>query len=156
MKKIYLFYTLIVVFFLTTCSSNDDNLTGNSNTFPIDNTTPDSAVTGFEYQVQISSPNTADKTIDDTISINVEFKSNTGNIVHYIEIRIYNKLDQTEIYKKPSNTHVDDASGLYDFSDNFILSANNGVSSNTDWVLEARVWINDENDVTKTLEFHVQ
>lgn len=155
MKKIYLFYTLIVVFFLTTCSSNDDNSTGNSNTFPIDNTTPDSAVTGF-YQVQISSPNTADKTIDDAISINVEFKSNTGNIVHYIEIRIYNKLDQTEIYKKPSNTHVDDASGLYNFNDNFILSANNGVSSNTDWVLEARVWINDENDVIKTLEFHVQ
>ncbi len=156
MKNIFLLCTIINVFFIMSCSNSDDNPVGSSNPISTGNTNP--AANNFDYQIKITSPNKIAKNIDESITIEIEFKSNTGKVVHYIEIRIYNKSNNKEIYKEPSNNHVDDSSGLYNFNDNFVLSENNGVSVNTNWVLEAKVWGTNANeaDVIKTLEFQVK
>ncbi len=155
MKKIFLFRVSMVILFITACSSSDGNDIGSTEDFRRGNNTP--ASDKFEYEISISSPNSFNKSVGDDLSINIDFKSSTGKIVHYIEILIYNKLDSTEIYNMPSNNHVDDDSGSYNFIDTFNLSKSNGVSMDTFWILEAKVWGTnpDEEDVIKSLEFHI-
>ena len=142
------------MFVFTACSS-DDGGTDNPDTFRRGTNTPASDY--FEYTIDVTSPNALDKSLEDEMSINIDFKSSTGKTVHYIDIRIFSKLDSTVIYNQPSDNHIDDDTGAYSFSDTFTLSVLNGVSSNTDWILEARVWGTNpsEEDEIKSLEFHI-
>jgi hypothetical protein len=111
----------------------------------------------YEYHAHIHSPNTDDKNVDETLNIEVDFESHSGETVHHIQVRIYNKTTNAEIYKKPSDAHVHEESGLYTFEDTFVLSAANGITANSDWVLEAKVWGHEdgEGEVMETVEFHV-
>jgi hypothetical protein len=113
--------------------------------------------TDYEYHVHILSPNADDKNVDETLNIEVEFESLSGETVHHIQVRIYNKATNAEIYKKPSDAHIHEESGMYTFEDTFVLSAANGVSANTDWVLEASVWGHEDGEggVMEMVEFHV-
>ena len=142
------------MFVFTACSS-DDGGTDNPDTFRRGTNTPASDY--FEYTIDVTSPNARDKSLDDEMSINIDFKSSTGKTVHYIEILIFSKLDSTVIYDQPSDNHIDDESGAYKFADTFTLSVANGVSIDTDWILEARVWGTNpgEEDVVKSLGFHI-
>ena len=155
MKSTFLFYTIITFVFLISCTSDDDNQMGGNNP-PITGGNNQTG-TNFDYEIEISSPNNSDKNIDETIPIQIGFKSKTGKVVHYIEIRIFSKADSTEIYSKPSNNHIDQEGGVYDFKDNFVLSTDNGIVVNTDWILQAKVWGIDpsEVDVIKSIEFHI-
>ncbi len=146
----------MLILIITACSSSDGNDTGSSEDFRRGNNTP--ASDNFEYKITFTSPDNADKSINDEMPVNIDFKSSTGNTVHYIEIRIYNKLDSTEIYNEPSNNHVDDDSGSYNYTDAVTLSVSNGFSVDTNWILEAKVWGTnpDEEDVIKLLEFHIK
>ncbi|MEE9439799.1 MAG: hypothetical protein V3V14_12410 [Saprospiraceae bacterium] len=111
----------------------------------------------FDYHAHIHSPNMDDKHVDDDLNIIIEFESHTGEPVHHINIKIYNKADNTIVYNKPSEAHVHATDGKITFEDDFILSNENGVEEHTDWVLEAKVWGDGEGieEEIETVTFHV-
>lgn len=145
----------MVILFITACSSSDGN-DGGTEDFRRGGNTPASDY--FEYKITFNSPNSFNKSINDEMPVNIDFKSSTGKTVHYIEIRIYNKLDSTEIYNMPSNNHVDDDSGSYNYTDALTLSVSNGFSVDTNWILEAKVWGTnpEEEDVIMVVEFYIK
>lgn len=110
----------------------------------------------YEYHAHIHSPDTAEKHIGDTLAIEVEFESHTGEPVHHINVRIFNKATNTEVYNKPDEAHVHDTSGAYTFEDTFILSGANGLTEG-DWILEAKVWgeSDGQEEISEQVEFHI-
>lgn len=110
----------------------------------------------YDYHAHIHSPNTDDKHVGDTIHIHVDFESHTGEEVHHVNVRIYNKADNTEVYNMPTSAHVH-AEGSHEHHDDLVLSAANGIDSHTDWILEAKVWAEEdgEGEVVESIEFHV-
>lgn len=141
MNKIF-FSALIfsLVFVIASCDKDDDN-----------------PVTEYDYHAHIHSPNADDKHVGDTIHIHVNFESHAGETVHHVNVRIYNKSDNTEVYNKPDAAHVHETSGSFDLHDDFVLSNANGINEHTDWILEAKVWGHEagEGEVIETVEFHV-
>jgi hypothetical protein len=111
----------------------------------------------YDYQIEIISPNADDKRVGDVLPIEIVFDSGTGEVVHHVKVRIYNKLDNTEIYNGPDVAHIHSTDGLHEFKTNFELTNVNGVEAHSDWVLEAKVWAETagEGEVVETLEFHV-
>jgi hypothetical protein len=112
--------------------------------------------TNYEYHAHIISPTTDAKHLNDTISIKVDFESHTGETVHHINVKIFNKLDSAIVYDMPTEAHVH-SSGSYSHEDNLILSDRNGFSGHSDWIMEARVWGHEagEEEVLERIEFHV-
>lgn len=114
--------------------------------------------TGLDYSVNIIAPTADDKNVDDLIQVSVDFNSGTGGTVHHVNVKIYNKMDATEIvYNNPDDAHVHETDGAFEFRDEFMLSNSNGVNEHTDWILEAKVWGHEAGaaEVLETLEFHV-
>jgi hypothetical protein len=111
----------------------------------------------YAYHAHIHSPNTDAKHVNDELVINVNFESHTGETIHHVNIKIYNKADNTVVYNKPNDAHVGQSSGDFTFEDTFILSNENGVEAHSNWILEAKVWgsSEEEGEVVDTLEFHV-
>ena len=111
----------------------------------------------YDYHAHILAPNTDDKHMEDTINIKVNFESHTGETIHHIKVRIYNKSDKTEIFNEPGTAHVHETSGDYIFQKELILSTDNGFSAHSDWILEAKVWGEQEGqgEEIETTEFHV-
>lgn len=146
MKKLLFLSITATLFLFTACHKDDDSGHEHEN-----------ETTEYEYHAHVHSPNTDTKNVNDILEIEVEFESHAGETVHNISVRIYNKDDNTEIYKQPEDGHVHETSGKYEFKDEFELSADNGVVAHTDWVLEAKVWGSNGTDgeVTETVEFHV-
>ena len=88
----------------------------------------------------------------------MDFESHTGETVHHANIKIYNKVDPTQvIYDAPGDAHVHETDGLFDYHDDFPLTAEKGVAAHTDWILEAKVWGHDAGvaEVIESIEFHV-
>jgi hypothetical protein len=77
--------------------------------------------------------------------------------VHHINVRIVNVADSIEIYNLPVDAHVSETDGSHSYSDTFILSEDNDVSTHADWRVEAKLWGHDagEEEETETLQFHV-
>lgn len=115
------------------------------------------SVTDYDYHAHIHSPDLTNKSVGDSIHIHVEFESHTGEPVHHVNVKIYNKSDSTEIYNEPEDAHVHATEGLFELHDDLILSTANGVSENTDWVIEAKVWGHgaEIGEVIETIEFHI-
>ncbi len=137
MKKgfIYSFVLIGVLFLQANCVSDKEN----NESIP------------YAYAIDIKSPDVVPKKLDETLKLRVRFESETGKTVHNIQVRIYNKASNTEVYKKPSLTHIHASNGFYDFGDDIVLSLNNGFSTNSDWVVEAKVWgFNDDSEVIST------
>lgn len=107
----------------------------------------------YAYHAHILSPNATDKHVGDTIHVHIDFEEHSGKTVHHVNVRIYNKADNTEIYNQPDNAHVHEDSGAYAFHDDVILH----VAPHTDWVLQAKVWGMEagEGETSETVEFHV-
>ena len=139
--KLLLGFAIATALFLSACDNNDDDMHQDE----------------FEYHAHIHSPSADTKHVGDTIHIEIEFESHTGMTVHHVQVRIYNKSDLTEVYRKPEDAHVHESDGEYTFTDDFVLSEANGVSAHTDWVFEARVWGHDVGvgEEVETVEFHV-
>jgi len=142
MKQIF-FLMLIFSFSLFTTSCNNDDETP----MTID----------YDYHAHVHTPNADNKHVGDAIEIDIAFESHTGEAVHHVNVRIYNKEDNTEIYNKPDVAHIHEIDGKFEFEDTFMLSNANGVTEHTDWVLEAKVWgeTAGEGEVIETVEFHV-
>ncbi len=110
----------------------------------------------YEYHVHIHEPTTAAKQLGDTLDIEVEFESHTGEPVHHINVRIYNKSTLVEVYNLPVEPHVHDVTGAHTYTDQFVLSTANGLSEG-DWVLEGKVWGHEDGleETTEKVEFHI-
>lgn len=153
MKNKYLLFLSLILLIFSACNSEDysaGNSTNNSNN-------PPPTLSKFDYSITINNPDSTIKKISESIPVQIDFKSKNNKTVHYIQIRIYNKSNNNEIYKKPDDNHVDDESGSYSFSDNLVLSTSNGFTSSATFVLEVKVWSPDkeEKEVVKTVEFKV-
>lgn len=136
MKKLLLLGFLPAIFLFNACKEDE----GDTTVEP-------------EYQIQIMSPDSADKTVGDNLHIHVEFEDQNGGTVHHINIRVYDKATGTEIYNMPASAHVHKASP-YSYEDDLTLA----VDPDTDWVLEAKVWGHDDGvaETSEKLEFHVK
>jgi len=112
----------------------------------------------FDYHAHINSPSTDDKHVGDSIHIHVDFESHTGETVHHINVKIYNKADNTQvIYNAPGDAHVHAEEGEYGYHADLGLTAEEGVAAHTDWILEAKVWGHEAGvaEVIESIEFHV-
>ena len=142
MKNILLFAAFFSVLFIVSCNKDDD----------------DDSI-DYQYHAHIQSPNTDDKHVGDSIDIVVEFESHTSETIHHINVKIYNKADESiVILDEPATAHVHAQTGMYEYrKENFELSNANGVTEHTDWILEAKVWAEAEGEaeVVETVEFHV-
>jgi len=143
MKKL-LFFSLIASFaFLTSCNKDDDS---------------DHNDDALDYSISINSPTTEDKKVNDTVPIEVVFKSGTGGTIHHINVRVYNVADNSiEAYNGPAEAHVMEASGTYTFTYDLVLNSDNNVTAHSDWIVEAKVWGHEAGSEEKieTLQFHV-
>ena len=138
MKYYFFFFALVLSAITFSCKDDED----------------DALV--YEYHAHIHQPDTTLRHIGDTLPIEIEFESHTGQPVHHINVRIFKKSDNTEVYNKPDDAHVHDTSGAYTYEDHFVLSAANGLSEG-DWVLEATVWgeSDGQEETSEQVEFHV-
>lgn len=110
----------------------------------------------YEYHVHIHEPSATTFQLGDTLDIEVEFESHTGEPVHHINVRIYNKATDVEVYNLPVEPHIHDLSGAYTYADKFVLSSANGLSKG-DWILEGKVWGHEDGleETTEKVEFHI-
>lgn len=111
----------------------------------------------FSYEIIIAEPTTEAKHVNDDLNFSIEFNSLSGETVHHINVRIYNKADNTEVYNAPGDAHIHEISGAYLYTDSFMLTNDNGINEHTDWILEAKVWGHEPGfeEVIETVEFHV-
>ncbi len=141
MKKILLFSVLFSgVLFFYSCKDDDDS--------NVD----------YEYHAHVHSPNTDNKYLGDTLNLDIAFESHSGLTVHHVNVRIYRKSDKVVIYSMPVDENINATSGTFEWNDTFVLSVENGVTANTDLVLEAKVWgeKEGEGEEIETVQFHVQ
>jgi len=148
MNKV-IFSSLIfgALFLMFSCNKEDDTPAPDPEPEPIE----------YEYHAHVHSPSTDDKNVGDNMHLHVEFESHAGETVHHVNVRIYNKADNTEIYNKPDVAHIETTESVFEWHDDFVLSNDNGVNAHTDWILEAKVWgeADGEGEVIETVEFHV-
>lgn len=139
MKHIFSFLIAFSVIILVACNHDDND-----------------PVSIYEYHAHIHQPDTLARNIGDTLQIEIDFESHTGQPVHHINVRIFNKSTNAVVYEKPDEAHVHDTSGAYTFEDQFVLSAANGLSAG-DWILEAKVWgeADGEEETSEKIEFHL-
>ncbi len=106
-----------------------------------------------DYQINILSPDSSEKTAGELIHLKVEFNDKNGGAVHHVNIRVYNKENSEEIYNQPLSAHVLKASPFI-FEDDLKLEVN----PQTDWLLEARVWGHEAGlaETSAKVEFHVK
>ena len=141
MKKLLLFALLAVMcVFNSSCKDHDDDHND------------DAAV---EYHAHIMSPDATDKNVGDDIHIHVNFEEPDGATIHHVNVKIYNKDDNSiVIFDEPSEAHVH-ADGTYEVHGDVTLDGD--VLAHTDWVMEAKAWGHEagEGEVMETVEFHV-
>ncbi|TAK36953.1 MAG: hypothetical protein EPO28_12790 [Saprospiraceae bacterium] len=117
----------------------------------------DPATPGPDYHVHFVSPDAGVKHIGETINIKVDFEDHNGGTVHHINVKIYSQLDPNNvIFDMPTEPHVHETSGFYEFNENFTLDGAI-IPPHTDWVLKASVWGHDDGvaEVSDSLSFHV-
>lgn len=93
----------------------------------------------YGYTIAVISP--AEKnsySIGDTLPIAIRFSSITGEIIHYISVKIINKnSEKVSLYSVQSHQH---AQNLFDYNDYFILKDSSKIITGEDWILKAEMW----------------
>lgn len=56
----------------------------------------------------------------------IDFEGPSGDVVHHVNVRIFNDETGVEIYREPHHAHVH-TTGVYSWHDEFTLSVDNGV-----------------------------
>lgn len=113
---------------------------------------------GFEYHAHINAPDSETKHIGQELPINITFESHSGKTIHHINVSIYEKNNESNIlYNKPDEAHIHEEDGNYEYSDNLILSEDNGFEGHTDYVIKAKVWAHEAglDEAEETVSFHV-
>lgn len=113
--------------------------------------------TEYDYHAHILAPNADNRQMGDSLAIYVLFESHAGETVHHVNVRIYQKGTNKEVYNKPVEAHIHETSGEYHYRDTFALSVANGISDDSSWIMEARVWGHEpgEGEAMEAVEFYV-
>lgn len=145
-KSILLLFVTALLF--SACGDDDNN----------NNDTPDQDTNPLGYSAVVMQPSADTKRLDDEIHIHTVFESSKEETIHHVKVRIYNKADNTEVYNKPDMAHVHDESGKFELHDDLKLSTENGFSSNSEWVLETKVWGHDggASEVVESISFMIE
>jgi len=141
MKKLLLLAFLATSTLFIACDKNDDGT--------------EEMHTDFDYQAQIQNPTDGDiYTMGDAMTLEVDFESQTNEIVHNISVTI-SKADGAEVFQM--HDHVHETSGKYTLNLDVNLSDTEGYEAHTDYILEAKVWGHDDGigEVIETVGFHV-
>ncbi len=147
MKNSILFISLLSSsIFILSCDKNEDEIIEEMHT-----------ETSFDYHAHIHSPNSNDKHIGDTIHIHIEFESHTGETIHHAQVLVLKEGDNSEIYNMPSDIHVHETSGVYEFHDDLVLSEENGFDQHGDYIIQSKVWGHEVGmqEEVETIQFHV-
>lgn len=124
MKNFFILVVLACCLTIIRCNTNDD-------------------VVSYDYHAHIRQPSGATRQIGDVLFIDVEFESHTGEDVEHINIMIHDAANTKIVYNMPLDPPVPVKGSDYEFQDQIVLSAENGLSPG-DWVLQASVWGKDE------------
>lgn len=163
MKYPFLLILAFLSFQLISCNNDDttddpmDEHNGDHDHDNHGNDHGDDETIDYQYHAHINSPEGGMKHLGETLSLRVNFESHSGETVHHVQVRIYEKDGGKEIYKKPDDAHVHAMDGAHAFEDDLPISAENGFVTGTNYVLEAKVWGLDTEDgmVFETIEFMV-
>ena len=111
----------------------------------------------FDYHIHIHEPDVEDKKMGESMHIHVDFESKTGEDVHNVNVRIYNKETNEEVYNKPTDSHAEHGESKLEHHDDFELTSANKIAGHNNYILEAKVWAHNagEAEVIETVEFHV-
>ncbi|MBP8726226.1 MAG: hypothetical protein KBF37_05465 [Saprospiraceae bacterium] len=117
------------------------------------------AASFYEYHAHIHSPEAAAiYGMGDTLVIDVEFESHTGNAVHNVKVSILDLQTNKVIYDQPTDPHVHAGSGSYAFNRNIILTDAAGYAAGKSYRLTAKVWgpSAGEEETTGTVSFSIR
>ena len=105
------------------------------------------------YHIHIHSPNMDDKHVGDEVMFHFDVEEPTGQTVHHVQARIYNKANGTEFFVGPDDAHVHEEDGTFEMMQSLTLD----VDAHTDWIVEVKAWGHEagEAEVMEILEFHV-
>lgn len=112
----------------------------------------------YEYHAHINAPSSDTKVLGDTLQIKINFESHTGEVVHHINVQMFNAGDASNvIFNEPDDAHIHAHEGSYLFEKTLILSEENGISAHTDYTIKASVWgaKADEELEEEEVTFHV-
>lgn len=152
-KLLILSLSILSILFFNACDKDDDN------------------DTDYGYSARIMEPSADDKKVGDEVHLHVVFESSTGEPVHNVNVKVYNKADNSIVlYDGPEDAHVHATEGNHEVHADIALTEANNVEADTHWIVEAKVWPHhdgddgehshgdeedDEHTVTETVEFHV-
>lgn len=136
--KIILFVVISLCFLYYSCSEDEHG------------------VLVYDYHAHINKPTGTPLALNDSLNIEITFESHKGLTVHHINIRIFNKDTNAEVYNKPLDAHIH-TPVEYKYKDVVLLTTTNGFSADSRWVLEAKVWGENEGEaeVTERVEFQI-
>lgn len=93
-----------------------------------------------EYSITVMNPTIDSRTMNDSMHIYVNFDSETMSTIHHINVNITNTANDTELFNMPSEAHVHDDSGHYEFHADFNITEANGFEADATYLFEAKVW----------------
>jgi len=143
MKNLLMFLFAATVFLTANSCKDDEHMHTNEE--------------GFEYHAHIDSPTADMKLMGETLDIKVDFESHAGKTVHHVKVTLTEKDGTTPIIDEPADAHVHAMDGAFSYTKSIEMTEANGFAAHTDYVLEARVWAEEEGkeEVVETVEFHL-
>ena len=114
----------------------------------------------FMYHATIMAPDSEPKIFGDTMHVHINFDEHDGQTIHHISVRIYNESTKDAVATtvlSGDEMHIHETSGAYAFHADIPLNADNGFAPHNDYVLEAKIWGEEDgqSEVTETVQFHV-
>ena len=118
----------------------------------------DDSLVRYDYQITFNSPSSADKIMGDSLTLNINFKSLTGEPIHHINVQILNTADQAELYNAPTEARINDQNADYTFTKTFALVPINGFNAGSTYQLKAKVWGDEgyQGQIEKSVLFKVR
>ena len=143
--QILFFKILATIITLSILSSCQDDIPLQEPPQPID----------YSYKIDISSPELNQTyNIGDTISIEVDFISETDEYVHNIQLAIVSADSSKEIYDVQSHVHVPES---YAYSDKIILTNSLIQEQGSEWLCIGSMWDHSANPetISDTIRFQI-
>lgn len=111
----------------------------------------------YDYQIHINTPDASVKSYFDTLDIQIDFESRTGQSIYYIQVSLFNEDDFQTVWIRPANGFINDLDGEYRFEDRIPLNINHNIDRGT-WSLEAEVWGEEDPDglTRESVTFEIQ
>lgn len=103
--------------------------------------------TDYGYKIDLKSPMEGSTyQLGDTLPILLDFLSETGEIVHYVGVDVFQTSNRSNsLYSVTAHQHVFD---IFTYSDICILDDTAKISNSSDWIIEASLWSHEINPDT--------